>query len=361
MFLTGEEAPSGSQCRPAPRTGPIRRTRRRTTGSRGTAILDPVTGDFDAVAGLGRHNHENEMVLPGDWDQIAILSGDDTFTPPAPASQLYLYLANDVDEIWVDEGTLWAFQVTAKNGDKVDAADPFNDANDYSDIGLGDHFEGRFIRVPEKVAKGLTSEEPQTALENWSNAHNVFQFIRVEDTAYDPRVGPGENPVMYLSDTGSGAVVENPATGQLVAGRVRSTAAACSGSSSGGQPQEGRGHVDRARRELLDQPVRTRPGPPRAGQPGNELAQPDGPGGHHVPGLACSARPGHGGVVRRRVREQPAVGVERDRGRLGVLRRGHLAHQRPGPLDPRRGPTLIDGVNFKTEGGQLLLLTVPGS
>jgi hypothetical protein len=25
------------------------------------------------------------------------------------------------------------------------------------------------------------------------------------------------------------------------------------------------------------------------------------------------------------------------------------------------GPTLIDGVNFKTEGGQLLLLTAPGT
>jgi hypothetical protein len=100
----------------------------------------------------------------------------------------------------------------------VDGADPFNDANDYSDFGIDDHLAGRFIRVPEQIATGLTAEEPQTALERWSNEHNVFQFIRVEDTAYDPNVGSGENPVMYLTDTGSGSVVESATTGQLVAG-----------------------------------------------------------------------------------------------------------------------------------------------
>jgi len=147
-----------------------------------------------------------------------VYSGDDTFTPPAPASQLYLYLADSVASLTSDRGSLWAFRATAKNGTKVDESNPLNDANDYSDIVLGDHFAGRFIRVPLNIARGTTSEEPQTALENWSNRNNVFQFIRIEDSAYDPRVGPGEDPVMYFSDTGSGGVVESPTTGQLVAG-----------------------------------------------------------------------------------------------------------------------------------------------
>lgn len=219
IFLTGEEAPEAIDIPPGAPFGPdpaYAPDNLRQSGL--VAVLDPVTGEYDDVPGMGRHNHENEMVLPGDWDQIAIYSGDDTFTPPAPASQLYVYLANDEQEIWDDEGTLWAFRVTAKNGDKVDAADPFNDANDYSDFGINDHLAGRFIRVPQKIAKGLTDEEPQTALERWSNEHNVFQFIRVEDTAYDPNVGPGENPVMYLTDTGSGSVVESETTGQLVTG-----------------------------------------------------------------------------------------------------------------------------------------------
>ena len=219
LYLTGEEAPeplpvpAGAPYGPDPAYAPAN-----TRQSGLTAVLDPVTGDFTAVPGMGRHNHENAMVLPGDWEEIAVLSGDDTFFPPAPASQMYLYLANDEQEIWADEGTLWAFRVTHKNGVKVDAADTFNDANDYSDLGLSDHVAGRFIRVPERIAKGLTQQQPQDALETWSNNHNVFQFIRVEDTAYDTRVGPGENPVMFFTDTGNGNVVESPTTGQLTAG-----------------------------------------------------------------------------------------------------------------------------------------------
>ena len=219
LYLTGEEAPeplpvpSGAPFGPDPAYAPAN-----TRQSGLAAVLDPVTGEYTAVPGMGRHNHENVMVLPGDWEQIALLSGDDTFFPPAPASQMYLYMANDEQEIWDDEGTLWAFRVTHKNGAKVDAADTFNDANDYSDLELIDHVSGRFIRVPTKIAKGLTETPPQEALEEWSNSHNVFQFIRIEDTAYDPRVGPGENPVMFFTDTGNGTVVENPATGQLMTG-----------------------------------------------------------------------------------------------------------------------------------------------
>jgi hypothetical protein len=216
LYLTGEEAPeplpvpAGAPYGPDPAYAPAN-----TRQSGLVAVLDPETGDFTAVPGMGRHNHENVMAVPGGWDQLAFLSGDDTFTPPAPASQMYLYLANDEQEIWDDEGTLWAFRATHRNGAKVAEADPFNDANDYSDIGLTDHLRGRFIRVPEAIAKGRTSLPPQTALENWSNEHNVFQFIRIEDTAYDPTVGAGENPVVYFTDTGNGNVNEDPATGQL--------------------------------------------------------------------------------------------------------------------------------------------------
>ena len=103
---------------------------------------------------------------------------------------------------------------------KVSAANPFNEANDYGDISGDEHFKGRFIRVPTKIAKGLTAVEPQKALEDWSNAHNVFQFIRVEDTAYDPNVGEGENPVMYFTDTGSSGAVPNTETGRLMGGGV---------------------------------------------------------------------------------------------------------------------------------------------
>jgi Bacterial protein of unknown function (DUF839) len=217
LYLTGEEAPdalpvpAGAPYGPDPAYAP---ENLRQSGY--AVVLDPVTGEFTQVAGMGRHNHENVMVLPGAWDKIAVISGDDTFS--APSSQLYLYLAEDEEAIWADEGNLLAFRVTHKNGVRVAPGNPFNGANDYGDVTTGDHLQGRFIRVPGWIARGTTATPPQDALERWSNRHNVFQFIRVEDTAYDPDVPIGQNPVMYFSDTGSSSAVPDPTTGRLTAG-----------------------------------------------------------------------------------------------------------------------------------------------
>jgi hypothetical protein len=43
---------------------------------------------------------------------------------------------------------------------------------------------------------------PQWVLEYWSDINNVFQFVRVEDIAYDKR--PGQGNVVYIVDSGRG-------------------------------------------------------------------------------------------------------------------------------------------------------------
>jgi hypothetical protein len=178
-------------------------------------VLDPDTalgsapGHFQEVAAMGRHNHENSMVVPGGWKRIAVLSGDDALNPTE--SQLYLYLADHQNHLWQDRGGLWAFQVTRTDEGPIDPMDPFNGANDYGDIEEGDKWQGRFIRVPTEIARGATDQQPQAALEAWSMENNVFQFIRVEDSAYDvnhPRV-------VYLADTGASQVIPDEATGRL--------------------------------------------------------------------------------------------------------------------------------------------------
>jgi hypothetical protein len=189
-----------------------------------TVALDTVTGDYMPIPGMGRHNHENQVLIPGGWHkQLAFLSGDDTFT--APGSQLYMYLADDANAVLKDKGHLYGFQVNAVDGAHVSWADPFNNANDYLDLTAGHSFSGRFVKVPDAIAEGTTGVLPQTALENWSNENNIFQFIRVEDIAYDP-----DNPrVVYFADTGSTVQHSVAATGPT-AGRMI----------AGGSPQRGR-------------------------------------------------------------------------------------------------------------------------
>jgi hypothetical protein len=174
-----------------------------------SVFLDTKTGEFRQIAGNGRHNHENTVVVPGGWNQTIAVSGDDTFT--APGSQVYLSSAASPSALLADDGDLWGFRVTATDEGSVDAADPHNGANDFLDIEPGDHWSGEFIHVPDAIARGTTNEQPQTALENWSNQNNVFQFVRVEDMDYDP-----DNPnVVYFTDTGSTRIKEG-SSGRLI-------------------------------------------------------------------------------------------------------------------------------------------------
>ena len=88
--------------------------------------LDVQTGKYRTIFGMGRHNHENDVAIPG-FDDLVVLSGDDTFTsgpltgvpapPTGPATPgsgagtvaaLLLHRA-DTDSLLNDEGDLWAF------------------------------------------------------------------------------------------------------------------------------------------------------------------------------------------------------------------------------------------------------------
>jgi hypothetical protein len=210
VFFTGEETNDVVDIDPGqpfssdPAVAPQRQA--------GLAVaLNTETGDYDHITGMGRLNHENTIALPG-YEDIVLVTTDDTFN--GPSAQLYLYLAEDQDAVFADQGSLWAFQVTATDDGAVDPADPFNEANDYLDIRPGDDWQGRFIPVPDEIADGTTTEAPQDALENWSNENNVFQFIRLEDLAYDKN----DPNVVYIADTGRNRVVPDATTGRLVRG-----------------------------------------------------------------------------------------------------------------------------------------------
>jgi hypothetical protein len=176
------------------------------------------------IYGMGRHNHENNVGVPG-YGHPVVLSGDDTFD--APASQLYLYEAASGAALWNDQGKLYAF---VSNNPAI---------NDYGDLTTASpSVSGHFIEVPRAIATGkiagrevtsadfgypaptatdpypserapLMPDGPQWVLEHWSNLNNVFQFIRIEDIASDRTNGK----TVYFADTGEPrARADTPAT-----------------------------------------------------------------------------------------------------------------------------------------------------
>ena len=143
---------------------------------------------------------------------------------PAQA-QLYSYIAPSTESFLKDEGELWAF-VSDTPG-----------VRHYYDVlpGSGTSVTGHFIKVPKMIATGLKPDGtevkaadfgyplpptdgswqrdprsvaplgidgPQWVLEYWSDINNVFQFVRIEDIAYDKR--PGMGNVVYIVDSGRG-------------------------------------------------------------------------------------------------------------------------------------------------------------
>jgi hypothetical protein len=212
---------------------------------------DPETGENKPIWGMGRHNHENTVAIPG-YGYPVLLSGDDSFNQNAAQSQLYSYIAEDgdADDVWDDDGDLWAFV----------SDDP--DINDYYDFrydgtridGDTGPISGHFVKVPKDIAMGKLNADPserdlmstdipgyllppadgnwqrppgatsgpgvdgpQWVLEQWGDLAGVFQFLRIEDIAFDKR--PGMENVVYLVDSGRGSAGV-PAIGRSTNGRV---------------------------------------------------------------------------------------------------------------------------------------------
>ena len=177
--------------------------------------LDVKSGEYKSIYGMGRHNHENSVGVPG-YGYPVVLSGDDTFVSNPPESQLYLYVAENGNAVWNDEGTLYAFVADGKTN--------------YNEVTTADVLTGEFVAVPEPIASGKrpdgsditravdfpaypappsgVPDGPQWVLDQWGNTLNkpVFDFVRIEDIAYDRN----DSNVVYLADSGRGSGTIRP-------------------------------------------------------------------------------------------------------------------------------------------------------
>ena len=189
----------------------------------GVAVAyDVKSGQFKSIYSMGRSNHENEVAVPG-YGHPVVFTGDDTFD--APSSQLYMLSAASGSAFWNDQGTLYAF---VSDNPAV---------NDYGDLTTASpSVNGHFVPVPEAIAKGKVNGHeattadfpaegfpappagvpngPQWVLEAWSNKNNVFQFIRIEDLAYDRTNGK----VLYFADTGEPRAIAGAPGNRLARG-----------------------------------------------------------------------------------------------------------------------------------------------
>jgi hypothetical protein len=187
------------------------------------AAYDVKRDEYRTIWGMGRLNHENSVAIPG-YKKPVILTTDDTFVSNPAQSQLYSYIAKNRRDVWDDKGHLWAFVSDAPGVD------------DYYDFPIGSTMEvsGHFVKVPKDIATGRNPDGtdlmaadkgfpappndgtwqrgpdgvtgldgPQWVLEHWGDIQPkpVFQFVRLEDVAYDRK---HEN-VVYIADTGRGA------------------------------------------------------------------------------------------------------------------------------------------------------------
>ena len=117
IFFTNEESPDYVLRQEASWPPALDSADQREAGL--VVALDVRTGKHQPIYGMGRHNHENNVPIPG-YGYPVVFSGDDTFTSgpltgvfPAGAvpsqSQLYSYIAPSTDALLADEGDLWAF------------------------------------------------------------------------------------------------------------------------------------------------------------------------------------------------------------------------------------------------------------
>ena len=207
-------------------------------GTAGGVVVahDIKSGDTRPIWGMGRLNHENTVAVPG-FDELVLLTGDDTFTNSPSQSQVYAYLADDSDAVWNDEGSLGRSCRTTQRSRSTrtslrGAPRQWRDTSSRcpGTIATGRKADGTDVKASDfgfppppndgtwqRDPNGVGIDGPQWVLDYWSRTNGVFSFVRVEDIAYDKR--PGMSNVVYVVDSGRGTTGD-PGPGKSTNGRV---------------------------------------------------------------------------------------------------------------------------------------------
>ena len=151
---------------------------------------DTVTKNKTEMPWLGKFSHENTILVPNKNNKTIVLTTEDNETMH---SQLYMFISNNPTDFLNGIGQLYVLV-----GE--------NNTTSFQDLQKGITYNGYFQPV---TWNWMTQNS--TDLENEVQKLNALDFMRLEDTDYDK----ADNSIIYVADTGSDEFGERYEDGRL--------------------------------------------------------------------------------------------------------------------------------------------------
>jgi hypothetical protein len=151
---------------------------------------DTVTKNKTEMPWLGKFSHENTILVPNKNNKTIVLTTEDN---ESMHSQLYMFISNNPTDFLNGIGQLYVLI-----GE--------NNTTSFQDLQKGITYNGYFQPV---TWNWMTQNS--TDLENEVQKLNALDFMRLEDTDYDK----ADNSIIYVADTGSDEFGERYEDGRL--------------------------------------------------------------------------------------------------------------------------------------------------
>lgn len=152
----------------------------------GIVVAVMENGTRKEMPWLGKFSHENTIAVPSFWDKagkIVLLGFEDG---EATESEVYMYVANSFEDLWNGNGQLYVF-----------GALDHSTYNTWDDI----YFKNWWVRAQWIPLDWDHATQDEADLHSEAIAKGAFKFIRPEDGATDKRLGFRDR--FYMADTGS--------------------------------------------------------------------------------------------------------------------------------------------------------------
>ena len=162
------------------------------TANGSTVVAYDRNGVKKLLPQLGAFSHENTIGVPGFDGKVVVMGFDDT----AGASELYMYVANNEQDVLAGNGKLYVL--------KTDALTAGGTRLHSGNLAEGQPVDAYFVEIADPADLAAAPTTRSTRLQNKVDALQAMPFVRIEDGDYDKNsLG---SPAIYFVDTGSETV-----------------------------------------------------------------------------------------------------------------------------------------------------------